>query len=322
MSQFSPTPPPSGLIPPGRIRGMELARVGWAVVRARWRLLLPAAAVMSAAAAVLQVGLAVWIFGGLERAADFRFALDGLLAQWLNNPTAGAPENLAGSIVALMIGNLVLPTVVTVAAALVVLDVTSGRVESWRGYLSRAGRTTPGAIASTLAGAAISATPIVFTMYIAWQLRGTTTVVTAGNEAIEVPIYSVVTLLVLGLPAITWLVYATARLALAVQVLVADNAGPLIAVRTAWTITQRQVARVLGITLLTALTAASIGQIIAAPVTLVGTISSLGQQEKTSGRMLVEAFISGAVGGTVTLVITGVIAALLTLDVRRGQAPS
>ncbi|NDB17718.1 MAG: hypothetical protein EB027_00265 [Actinobacteria bacterium] len=63
-----------------------------------------------------------------------------------------------------------------------------------------------------------------------------------------------------------------------------------------------------------------VGVIVAAPVTLLGTISTLGQQEPTMGRTLVEAFLTGAVGGTVTLVITGVVAALLTLDVRRAQS--
>ena len=319
MSQF-PVPPSSGLIPAGRIRGMDFARVGWAIIRATWWNLLPAAAVMSTASAAAHCLLAVWVYGSLGRAADFRFALDGLLSTWLQKPTQNPPENLWGSVGALLVGDLVLPTVVTVAAALVVLDISRSRLHDWRGYTRAALTATPRAVLATGVGAAVSSGPLLLTSYIAWSLRAETRVVTSGDVRVDVPVYSVVVLLVLGLPALGWLIYATARLALTVQVLVADSTTPLTAVRTAWQITRRQVARVLGITLLTSVTAASLGVIVAAPVTLLGTISTLGQQEPTMGRTLVEAFLTGAVGGTVTLVITGVVAALLTLDVRRAQS--
>lgn len=306
-------------LPTGRIRGMDLARVGWAVIRRRWRALLPAAVTMSGISAVVQCALAIWVYGSLEAAARGKFALDGGIAAWLQDPTKGAPPNLSSSVIAIVIGSLILPTVVTVAAALVVRDVGSGRDDSAGGYLNRAVAATPRAIVTTTLGTLVSAAPAAVTLLLAWQLRGNTTTVTTTQGPVSVPVFSVGVLLVLGLPSLAWLVYATARLGLALQVMVADAAAPVAAVRTTWAVTRRQAARVLGITLLTAVTAASIGQIIAAPVTLVGTVASLGQREKTAGRLLAEAFLGGTVGGTVTLVVTGVIAALLTLDVRRAR---
>ena len=318
MSQFL-APPAGEPIPPGRIRGMDLARVAWAVIRATWRALLPAAAVMSTVSAVVQCVLAIWVYGSLSRAADFSFALDGSLARWLQKPTEKLPENLWRSVGSLLAGDLVLPTVVTVAAALVVLDIVRSCSDDWRGYTARALSATPRAVTTTVISTVVASSPLLLTSYVAWRLRDLTSNVASGQSNVAVPVYSLLVLLLLGLPALAWLVYATARLSLSVQVMVADSSSPIASVRTAWHITRGHVARVLGITLLTSVTAGSLGLIVAAPVTLIGTISTLGQQEPTVGKTLVQTFLTTSVGGTVTLMATGVIAALLTLDVRRAQ---
>lgn len=305
-----PQPEPSHsdepMIPQGPLAGAAFAAVGWRVVRRRWQVLMPTAAVTALVLAIADTALAVWVFGSVRAAGTAQFDVTRPLVAWMNDPQ-GTTAPLAKAVTAIIATTVLLPMVATAAAAAVVTDVQIGAQATWRECLRRAMAAAPACVSATMAAAAVAGTPLVVVgLAIQWVPAR------AGQTA----------LLLLGAaPALVWMVFATVRLSLAPQAVVMEGLNPWAGLRRAWGLTRASAVRVAVITITASFIAAILGALLAVPVTALGTLASAGETEAGAGKMLAEHFLRMSVTTLVGVVGTGVVAALLFIDLRRRQAP-
>jgi len=307
VSQPEPSRRPDDLtVPEGTLAGAAFAAVGWRVVRRRWQVLLPTAAVTALVLAAVDSALAVWVFDTVRAAGASAFDVTRPLLAWMNDPQGSTA--LVGRAVAAMIATTVLlPMVATAAAAAVVADANLGSSGAGRDYLRRALAVAPACVATTLSAAVVAGGPL--------ALVGVAMTWLPAKSA------QAALLLVGAVPALVWLVFVTVRLSLAPQAVVIERLGPIAALRRTWGLTRASAVRVALVTIASSFVTALAGAFVAVPVTALGTLASAGQTESSSGKLLAEHFLRMSVTTLVGVAGTGVVAALLFIDLRRRQAP-
>ena len=307
MSQPEPVRRPDGLtVPESPLAGAAFAAVGWRVVRRRWRALLPTAAVTALVLATVDTALAVWIFGNAQAAGASAFDVTRPLVAWMSDPQGSTA--LVGKAVAAIIATAVLlPMVATAAAAAVVAEANLDGAGADRGYLRRALALAPVCVTTTLLAALVAGAPVALIgLAMAW---------------LPAKLAQAALLLVGAAPALVWAVFVTVRLSLAPQAVVMERLGPVVALRRTWGLTRANTVRVALITIASSFITAVAGALLAAPVTALGTLASAGQTEASVGKLLSEHFLRMSVTTLVSVAGSGVIAALLFIDLRRRQAP-
>ena len=297
-------PPASeGLIPPGALVGRQFFQICLAILRRRWTLLGPVAALIAMAVAIADTGLAVWVYGDATTAAKYNFDPSAKLLELLKNQTSAHLVHDAWRIVATVtVTALVLPTIATIAAASVVDDVEQLQTRNARVYLGNALQQLPRALGISLLATVVAAAPLLITLVLAGTL-------------FHSHVAQLVTLFILGFPSFAWLVFCSVRLSLSIQVLAMEGAGLIAALRRSWTLTRGQLVRVFAISIATSFIAAIAGSLIAGPITLVGTLAGAGQE--SLGARVAAHFLNTSVTNLISVSATGIVAALLLIDLRR-----
>lgn len=297
----------SELIPAGEIRGAAFAKIGWALLRSRGRLLAPTMAITALAIAIIDIVLSVWVFGSVSQAATKRFDPASVLATWAASPQSASGLPLSRALITIVVTGLLLPLIATAAAGAVVADAERGAVDSAQQYLTRGMTATPPSAVATVTGAILAGTPITATLLLTVRLNSEPAQAAA--------------LLFLGTPTLVWLLLVSIRLTLIPQAVAIEHSGPIAAIKRSWALTRGRALRVAAITITTGLVAAIISALVAAPVTAVGTFTAAGQSAPGTGKSLAEHFLTSAVSSFVASTMAAVIAALLFIDLRRQSTP-
>ena len=307
MSQQEQPESQDELIPPGLIRGAAFAKIGWALVRSRGRLLAPTMAITAFAIAIVDIALSTWVFGSVSQAAAKRFDPATVLATWATHPLSTSEIAISRAVIAVVATGLLLPLIATAAAGAVVADAERGAIDDARGYFKRGMSATPPSLVATVMGAVVAGTPIVATLLVTTRLN--------SEQA------QAAALLMLGAPTLVWLLLASIRLSLTPQAVAMEKAGPVVALMRSWNVTRGRALRVAAVTVVTGLVAALVSALVAAPVTTLGTFASAGQSTPGTGKLLAEHFLATAVSSFVASTMAAVVAALLFIDLRRPVAP-
>lgn len=263
---------------------------------------MPVCAVTALVLAVVDTAATIWAFGSLSAASAGHFDTSAVLLDWLKEPQTKSGPAIRG-IVSLVITTVLVPMVGTTAAALVVAD-TRDLVTRGRGYYPRRAIViAPVCITATILAAVIACTPVALITAVARTLSSQ-----SGQAAL---------LFLVGAPAIVWMVLATIRLSLAPQAIAMEQASPIASLRRSWTVTKSAALRVAVITIATSAVTAILGTLISTPVTALGTLAAAGQTESGQGKLLAQHFLTMSVTSLIGVIGTGVIAALLFIDVQR-----
>lgn len=297
----------NSLIPTGSIRGVAFARIGWALLRSRGRLLAPTMAITALGIAVIDIMLSIWVFGSTSAAAAKRFDPATVLANWAANPQSTMPAPVGRIVIATIVTGLLLPLIATAAAGAVVADAEGAAVDSAQGYLSRGASATPPSVIATVAGTVLAGTPVALALLLTRQLGS------AQAQAAA--------LLIVGTPTLIWLLLASVRLSLTPQAIAMEKLGPLAALQRSWKLTSGSALRVAAITILTGLIATIASALLATPVTALGTLAAAGQSAPGIGKTLAEHFLATAVASFVATTMAAVVAALMFIDLRRHTTP-
>ena len=121
-----------------------------------------------------------------------------------------------------------------------------------------------------------------------------------------------VALVLLGIAAAIWL---STRLLLVPPALALENAGLFATVRRAWVLTRGSFWRVFGINLLASVIVGVISQVVAVPISLIGSLGALSGGGAT-GALTITTILTTVVGTAITTIFLAGVVALLYIDLR------
>lgn len=296
------------LVPDGPIVGLQFMTYSWRILKARATLLVPAALILSAVAAAINVFLTVQAAGGVQQAAASKFDLATILMKLVQNPSSTAQSSALATVVALLLTALVIPSIANSGLIAVIHDAISGVRHSGAHYVQVAAKRIGAVVGAQVAGSVAAVGPIA-AFYVALIAAGNINVKLAG--ALEV---------LVGLPLAFAAVYLTVGWLLAPQYAVLQQRGPVTALRDSADMARRNRLRITSIFIMTALLSSSIAMLIATPIAWLGTLNGTTAAGQTLGSLLATAFITTWAQQAVTIIATASVLTLLFADLHRRRA--
>ena len=297
--------PKGPLVPGGPIAGMQFWRLSWRILRARARLMIPAALVLGAISAGAQMWLIIRAAGSVRAAVDADMNLAAILTPLMKGGSHSGQLLLFGVLGGFLVTSLIIPSVANSGLVAVVNDAINDSHRAGRAYIRSGARALPSVIGAQVIQTVVALGPVVV-VYVEVIAQGR--VNTKLGSAID---------LFIGLPLAVLALYLTIGWYFTPQTVVIEGVKPIAAMKASAALTRRSRLRVISILLATLLVTGFISLAVATPISWIATLNGGSAAGPTLGSQLVSEFITQWAQQAVTIIASASVLTLLYTDLKR-----